>query len=284
MSRPPNKIERQGIAEETQSLTTNILNTTNASNEAILYSRLLPALPTSDNTTKPKLSIQNMDSFTAAKTILDTHPSAKIGVLNMASERNPGGGWLRGALAQEEALCMRSTLAATLYKRFYPLPIYGAIWSPSVAVFRGEIGSWGRVYQPEEIFSVGVISMPALRRPTLTGDKKRFGEWSLNVAFLFHFSFLISGEIARPQDVDILKNKMRQIFRILAQNKITHCVLGAMGCGAFQNPPAEVARIYKEVLEESEWNGLFEEIMFAVLDTRGESNYTIFSNTLIDTV
>jgi uncharacterized protein (TIGR02452 family) len=57
-----------------------------------------------------------------------------------------------------------------------------------------------------------------------------------------------------------------------------------MGCGAFQNPPAEVARIYKEVLEESEWNGLFEEIMFAVLDTRGESNYTIFSNTLIDTV
>lgn len=80
-----------------------------------------------------------------------------------------------------------------------------------------------------------------------------------------------------------MKNKMRQTFRILAQNKITHCVLGAMGCGAFQNPPGEVARIYKEVLEEAEWNGVFEEIMFAVLDTRGESNHAIFSNALVNT-
>jgi uncharacterized protein (TIGR02452 family) len=57
-----------------------------------------------------------------------------------------------------------------------------------------------------------------------------------------------------------------------------------MGCGAFQNPPAEVARIYKEVLEESEWNGVFEEIMFAVLDTRGEFNHAIFSNALVYTI
>ncbi|OOQ87129.1 hypothetical protein PEBR_18328 [Penicillium brasilianum] len=263
MSKPPNKIERQGLAAETQSLTPAILNTTSATNEAVLYSQLLPALSPTSTATKPKLSVVNMDSFTAARSILDANPSAKIGVLNMASEKNPGGGWLRGALAQEEALCMRSTLAATLYKRFYPIPVLGAIWSPNVAVFRDEIGSWGRVYQPDEIFSVGVISLPALRRPALTMDKKRF---------------------ARPQDVEILKNKMRQIFRILAQNKITHCVLGAMGCGAFQNPPAEVARIYKEVLEESEWNGVFEEIMFAVLDTRGESNYALFSNALVPTI
>jgi uncharacterized protein (TIGR02452 family) len=53
-----------------------------------------------------------------------------------------------------------------------------------------------------------------------------------------------------------------------------------MGCGAFQNPPSEVARIYKEVLEETEWNGVFEEIVFAVLDTRGEGNYAIFRNGL----
>lgn len=175
-SKPPNKIERQGLAEETKSLTPTIVNTTNATNEAILYSRLLAPLPPSTTTTRPKLSVQNMDSFTAAQTILDANPTAKIGVLNMASEKNPGGGWLRGALAQEEALCMRSTLAATLYKRFYPLPIHGAIWSPMVAVFRDEISSWGRVYQPEEIFCVGVVSMPALRRPALTGDKRKFGK------------------------------------------------------------------------------------------------------------
>lgn len=74
---------------------------------------------------------------------------------------------------------------------------------------------------------------------------------------------------------------MRQILRVLAQNQVTHCVLGAMGCGAFQNPPREVARIYSEVLAETEWNGAFEEIVFAVLDTRREGNYSIFRRALI---
>lgn len=73
---------------------------------------------------------------------------------------------------------------------------------------------------------------------------------------------------------------MRQVFRVLAQHGVTHCVLGAMGCGAFQNPPLEVARIYKEVLDEEEWSGVFDEIVFAVLDTRGEANYRIFRDAL----
>lgn len=44
-------------------------------------------------------------------------------------------------------------------------------------MFRDEIGAWGRVYGPEEVFTVGVVSMPALRRPALTGDKRRFGAY-----------------------------------------------------------------------------------------------------------
>lgn len=53
-----------------------------------------------------------------------------------------------------------------------------------------------------------------------------------------------------------------------------------MGCGAFRNPVAEVARAYREVLDEDEWKGVFEEIVFAVLDASGESNHKVFKEML----
>ncbi|EAW11532.1 uncharacterized protein ACLA_092300 [Aspergillus clavatus NRRL 1] len=268
--KPPNNLQRQHIAAETHALTPYVIAaTTGASLLSHAHLHLLPRLSTSNasnasNTAaapRPRITITNQDSFTAARAIQQrTQGQARVGVLNMASEKRAGGGWLSGALAQEEALCLRSTLAATLAARYYPLPVYGAVWSPGVVVFRGEVGTGCEFLRDEEKFVVGVVSLAALRRPVLTGDGRRF---------------------ANVSDVFILKNKMRQVLRVLANKGITHCVLGAMGCGAFRNPPYEVARIYKEVLEEDEWTGGFEEIVFAVLDTKGESNYTIFKNVLL---
>lgn len=173
---PPNKLQRQALATETRDLTPGVMTATEASAESRLYPKLLPPVETPQSDQKrPKISVWNSDSFTAAELITHANPTARIGVLNMASERNPGGGWLRGALAQEEALCFRSTLAATLYRRYYPLPAFGAIWSPDVTVFRGEVSSWCKIYRPDQMFKVGVVSLAALRCPKLTRDRKQFG-------------------------------------------------------------------------------------------------------------
>lgn len=64
------------------------------------------------------------------------------------------------------------------------------------------------------------------------------------------------------------------------KHNITHGVLGAMGCGAYRNPPREVARIYNEVVNEPEWNGVFEELVFAILDSRVDVNFLSFKNAL----
>ncbi|KAJ6016028.1 hypothetical protein N7540_010619 [Penicillium herquei] len=255
----PLRHHRRDLARETQTLTRDIIAQTEASDESILHQNILPEIQPNLSASRPSITVQNADSFTAAQRILNAHPTAKVGVLNMASEKHPGGGWLRGALAQEEALCLRSTLAATLYDSYYPLPEFGAIWSPRVAVFRDEVDRWCRIYTPDHIFIVGVVSLAALRSPKLSKDKQQF---------------------ANVGDIRVTKDKLRQVLRVLAQNGITHCVLGALGCGAFHNPPQEVARVYSEVLKEAEWRGNFEEIIFAVLDTRNEGNFRIFSEAL----
>lgn len=79
-----------------------------------------------------------------------------------------------------------------------------------------------------------------------------------------------------------MEDKIRQILRALALNKITHCVLGALGCGAFANPPKRVAAAFRKVLkDDEECKGLFEGVYFAVLDvSRGENNFNIFKAAL----
>ncbi|KAJ5259516.1 hypothetical protein N7478_012497 [Penicillium angulare] len=258
-SEPPRRAHRHDLAKETKSLIPSIMGPIEMSRYSVKYPNLLSPLWLVPGVSKPKITVHNLDSFTAAKNILDANPLAKVAVHNMASERHAGGGWLKGALAQEEALCLRSTLSATLHRHYYPLSTFAAIWSPKVAVFRDEVDSWCRIYQPDDIFIVGVVSLAALRRPQLSSEKDQFNH---------------------PGDILVVKDKIRQVLRIMGRFRITHCVLGAMGCGAFHNPPKEVARIYKEVLNEPEWHGYFEEISFAVLDSKREGNFRIFKDAL----
>lgn len=277
---------------------------------------------------------------------LNPTTAPRVAVLNMASDKNPGGGWLGGSTAQEEALCYRSTLAASLNKaKFYPIPARAGLYTRDVVVLREEMGRGHGLLDGvkeeggEDVGAkrarlpvVSVVSVAGLRNPAVkgTGDVE-VGEGSVDfgegqqgesqggpaeterVEKVVGTSIQNPGAereppkrkgdgkgkgkheekktkakkiqgplvFANPSDRELTKDKMRLCLRIAANQGHTMVVLGALGCGAFKNPPREVVACWSEVLSESEFEGgWFAEIWFAVLDRRREGNFEIFDKAL----
>lgn len=274
------------IAKETRTALPDILqklpNIQAAKSEA-LYLNTLPPLKPSEcpNRTpsgKVAIKIVNDDSFNAAIKLAaskDVASSGRVAVLNMASHANPGGGWLKGARAQEEALCYRSSLSLSLHRRYYPFKQLMGLYTPDVVVIRSDMASGHSFLVPDvseqDLPVVSVLSIAALRCPA---TKRLRG----NTAAGGVFERL---GYADPADRELTKAKMRLCLRMAARRNHGLLVLGALGCGAFKNPKEEVAQCWLEVLRETEFvGGWWEEIWFAVFDSRQEGNFEVFEDTL----
>ncbi|KAH6722950.1 hypothetical protein BKA61DRAFT_585558 [Leptodontidium sp. MPI-SDFR-AT-0119] len=221
---------------------------------------------TAPDVTPPRIRIIKSDTFDAAKATIDAYPKSSVAVLNMASALQPGGGVLRGALAQEEALCTRSTLYPSLNTDFYRMPLLSAVYTPDVLVFRGS----DLVDLPQsKWFYTAVISCAALRQPEV--EKGENGK-------------MVYSE---EKDREVMIEKIRLIFQIAKEKGVTHLILGALGCGAYRNPPEEVATLFRKVIlggrRKKGITGI-EEVTFAIFD-EGEnlrSFKKVFGDVMVD--
>lgn len=177
-------------------------------------------------------------------------------ILNMASRQNPGGGVANGAGAQEETLFRRTNLFRSLYQfapyatqydverlpKQYPLDRnFGGIYTPNAIYFRDSEGNgYALIDNPQ---ALSFIAVAAINRPELTHNN------------------LIANHLIEPT-----KNKIRTILRIGLAHQHDALVLGALGCGAFCNPPRHIAKLFHEVLEEPEFANKYRRIVFAILD------------------
>ena len=272
------------VAEETLAVIRYVVKKTpnfSPTGELLEPHTLVPALHSQcPNLPKTKIRVINTDTLDIAcklkntnknhlTTSTVTNPSSPQPtlILNMANAHWAGGGWMKGALAQEEALCYRTSLYLTLKHRFYPMAPKAAIYSPTVVVVRDSISNQHRLLDLSQITHlpvVSVVSMAALRDPAVL---RRVGD---------------GREIyAEPADRELMRAKMRMVLRVAAAKGHRRLVLGALGCGAFGNPRGEVVGLWKEVLLEPEFGGgWWEEVVFAVLDTNrdqdADSNYGVF--------
>lgn len=184
------------------------------------------------------------------KAILDFAEAGKerVGVLNFASAKNPGGGFLNGAMAQEESLAASSGLYETQLRRegYYKTNracssmMYTdyAIYSPDVVFFRDE--KFRLIGRP---VTASVLTLPAVN----------YGQ------------VLLKGE--DPLEAErVMKDRMRLALAIFAHKGDKNLILGAYGCGVFRNDPVKVAGWWRELLEEERLGLLFANVRFSVLD------------------
>ena len=144
------------------------------------------------------------------------HRGKRVCALNFANANFPGGAYILGGSAQEEALCRASLLYYTIRtaKRFYRanhlhvLPDYTdhMIYSEHVPVIRDNAGNL-----LETPMDCDFITSPAVNR---TFAKLLFPRSKLDT---------------------IMQNRIEQIIALAAQKRPEVLVLGAYGCGVFGN-------------------------------------------------
>ena len=145
--------------------------------------------------------------------------------LNMANAEHLAGGVIGGSRAQEEDICRRTTLYPALVQAGFPLEPDALLYTPNVKVVKD--GTYQPVAAEERVNIDGVLTSAALCCPLLTASQ---------------------AEYALSEDRDTMRLKVQMLLQMCAHQGLDHLVLGAWGCGAFQNPAPAVAALFREQL------------------------------------
>ena len=219
----------------------------------------------------------NCDCVDLAKRLIEDGYNPAI--LNLASAGRPGGGYDMGYNAQEESLCQASNLSLSLYqfadpKKLkcvresgvphreigYPLNMnFGGIYTPNVTFFRNN--RYKYFSYRENSFACDVITVAAL---SFNGRN----DFSKACEQLYRSA---SGGFT-PDGEAIMLNKIRTIFRLGVMHGKDSLILGAFGCGAYRLPADEVARLFRVVMKEPEFENKFRLITFAILESSARPN------------
>ncbi|KAF8627749.1 hypothetical protein AX17_006116 [Amanita inopinata Kibby_2008] len=218
------------------------------------WKTLSPTMPSSQTT----ISFSEISTLEGARYLTTQAPDDRIGILNFASAKKPGGGFLTGSQAQEESIARSSNLYPTLLtpmaQQYYTLHkafpkegfySHSMIYSPDIVVFRNDKGDWVKPLQ------VDVLTSPAVN------------------AGLVRRALAGRAEPAEIEDriADAMRERMGRILYLFEKEGVKNIVLGSFGTGVFKNKVNLVGRIWAEYLSapDARFQHSFDRVVFAIL-------------------
>ena len=211
------------------------------------------------------------------------YPGERVCVHNFASATNPGGGVTKGSSAQEECLCRCSTLyfclnTKEMWAGFYsphrymqdPIHNDDCIYTPGVIVFKSDTAAPAPL--PEsDWYSVNVITCAAPNLRLLPTNGMNPGDGNNAV------------KMTRAQQQALHEKRLTRILDVAVAGGNEVVILGAFGCGAFENDPEAVAAAFSHVI--ARYRRCFKTIELAIYcSPRDERNYNIFKREIDTTL
>ena len=164
--------------------------------------------------------------------------------LNFASARRPGGSFLTGTMAQEEDLCRRTTLYARLESGLQETEFYNEgladsyysdamLYSPEVLIIRDSN------FKLQSPVKTSIITCAAPNNSSPHGkDPERLAK--------------------------VLVERIRNVLGLALYTGHRTIILGAFGCGVFNNDPEMVAEIFYKYLVGRKFCRYFDRVVFAI--------------------
>lgn len=222
-----------------------------------------PRPPVGDAVPTPRATrIEVVDATTqqAAKD-LAREPGGVV-LLNFASAKNPGGGFLGGAKAQEEEVCRCSGL--------YPLLARRSEYYEANRALRSALYTDYSIYSRDVPFFKTATNHELLEEPFVA---------SVITAPAPNAGALMQNEPAAMGRIrETFERRWRNVLALAEAKGHETVLLGAWGCGAFHNDPEVAASTVAHWLRVSpRFKGSFARVVFAIPSFgRSLANLTVF--------
>jgi uncharacterized protein (TIGR02452 family) len=253
------------------------------------------------NSSNTIIYLLNCKTHDAIQYCFDNLKSKKVAGWSFANGIGPGGGYLHGMMAQEEDLCrFMPTLYDTLkYDMTRRYPLYYSDYYDRVNAVRQKIPG-SRIIDNEEIrwhdiflysmdvpllrkdlnewydraYYADIITFAAVSFSTWSGHSHATEAYKSTNAYMDGVKKSLLAAFVSPIVCSIMHQSQ---FGVPRDNIVDTIVIGAWGCGAFNNDPKLMAKIVIDIILS--YGNNYKKIVIAIPDNP-PTNYNAFRNQL----